>query len=125
MSLDAYPPETLHAELDATVHELEQGLAQVPLAKAVNRLGDWRRLLRESGRDDLAPIADGLDDLERHLAGAPLDGFAIGETLTLLGVQTAGVADAAPEAMQNALHRLGSLLQRAGHALSGNTRPSA
>ncbi|MEM8556848.1 MAG: hypothetical protein AAGG50_03295 [Bacteroidota bacterium] len=124
MSLDASPVDALQADLSATVRELEQGLAQVPLAKAVRRLGDWERHLRTSERDDLVAIADGLADLDRHLTSVPLDGIAIGETLAQLGLQTTGVADSAPEAMRAPLHRLGSLLQRAGYALAGNTRPT-
>jgi hypothetical protein len=125
MSLDAYPAETIHAELDATVSDLEKGLTDLPLAKGVNRIGDWKRMLEESGRSDLATIAEGLGDLERHLEGAPLDGFVIGETLVRLGTQTEEVVGTAPDAMQKPLHRLASILQHAGNALAGNTTSPA
>lgn len=119
MPLDTPPAHTLQADLDATVRELEQGLWQLPLAKAVARLSDWQQYLRTTDRADLAPIADGLADLERYLAEPHLDGRVIGEALARLGTQTRDVADTAPETMRNALHRLGSILQRVGYALAG------
>jgi hypothetical protein len=104
------------------VDDLERGLTQLPLAKAVNRIDDWRRQLLATERADLRPIADGLRDLHARLTGEHLDGVAIGELLARLGAQTEAAADGADEAIRNGLKRLGSLLRHAGNALVGNAR---
>ncbi|MEL6445406.1 MAG: hypothetical protein AAF089_06970 [Bacteroidota bacterium] len=124
MSVDTPTAEPLRTALNTTVHDLERGLRQLPLAKAINHLRDWERHLRATDRADLLPIADELAGLDRYLAGTSLDAREIGETLAQLGAQTQGVADTAPDAMRNALHRLGSILQRTGYALAGRTGPS-
>ncbi|MEL7361687.1 MAG: hypothetical protein AAFN13_06420 [Bacteroidota bacterium] len=69
MSVDTPTAEPLHTALNATVHDLEQGLRQLPLAKAINHLRDWERHLRATDRADLLPIADELAELDRYLAG--------------------------------------------------------
>lgn len=120
--MDPIPAETHAAELAATLDDLERGLTQLPLSKAVNRIDDWRRELLATERGDLRPIADGLDDLHRHLVGEHLDGAAIGDILVRLGEQTEATADGADERLQNGLRRLGSLLRHAGSALAGNDR---
>ncbi len=123
--MDPIPAETRAAELAATIDDLEGGLTQLPLSKAVNRIDDWRRKLLAVGRDDLRPIADDLGALHAHLTGEHLDGQAIGRLLVRLGEATAGVAGDADEALHRGLARLGSLLQHAGHALAGNARGEA
>ena len=120
--MDAIPTGTHAAELAATVDDLERGLAQLPLSKAINRIDDWRREILATERDDLRPIADGLQDLHRHLVGDTLDGAVIGDILARLGEQTEAAADTADAQIRNGLRRLGSLLRHAGHALAGNAR---
>lgn len=120
--MDPIPSETHAAELAATIDDLERGLAQVPLSKAVNRIDDWRREVLSTERDDLQPIADDLERLHDLLVGGDLDGAAIGDLLARLGEQTEASAEGAAEPIQNGLRRLGSLLRHAGNALAGNAR---
>lgn len=123
--MDPIPSETHAAEVAATVDDLERGLAQYPLSKAVNRIDDWRREILNTERDDLRPIADDLEHLHGLLVGEHLDGAAIGDLLAQLGERTEAAADGADEVLQKGLHRLGSLLRHAGNALAGNTRHAA
>jgi hypothetical protein len=117
--MDVLPASTHAAEIAATVDDLQQGLDRLPLAKAVNRIDDWRRQILESERADLRPIADDLGALHGELTGTHLDGRTIGRLLVRLGEGTAAAADSADEPMQNGLRRLGSLLGHAGRALAG------
>lgn len=117
--MDTIPAETHAAELAATIDDLEGGLTQLPLSKAVNRIDDWRREILATERDDLRPIADNLGKLHKALTGDGLDGRKIGRLLVTLGEQTEA-ADA-DERLQGSLRRLGSLLRHAGSALAGNT----
>ena len=119
--MDPIPTDTHAAELAATIDEIEGGLAQLQLSKAVNRIDDWRREILATERDDLQPVADGLEELHNHLTGPDLDGAAIGRVLAQLGEHTEAAADGADEALQNGLKRLGSLLRHAGSALAGNS----
>lgn len=123
--MDTIPASTHAAELAATIDDLEAGLERHPLAKAVNRIDDWRREVLATERDDLRPIADDLGRLHRALTGEGIDGAAVGRLLVRLGENTAATADGADEAVQGGLRRLGSLLRHAGHALAGNAEDAA
>ncbi|HLT48679.1 MAG TPA: hypothetical protein VK002_15705 [Rubricoccaceae bacterium] len=123
--MNTIPAGTHAAELAATVDDLERGLLQLPLAKAVNRIDDWRREIAATEREDLRPIADGLKELHGLLAGEDRDGAAIGDLLVRLGEQTEAAADGADERLRNGLKRLGSLLRHAGSALASNARHAA
>ena len=118
--MDTIPAETHAAELAATIDDLERGLPNLPLAKAVNRIDDWRREILDTEREDLRPIADNLGKLHQALTGDGLDGRKIGRLLVTLGEQTEAAADGADERLRNGLRRLGSLLRHAGSALAGN-----
>lgn len=129
------PNETEAAEVGALVDELEQGLTQVPLSKAINRIDDWKRKIEETERADLLPIAAGLGELHQSLVGEGVDGIRIGAILVRLGEQTEAAADNTEPAttgdttedLQKNLKRLGSLLRHAGAALGGrraSTDPS-
>ncbi|MDX1530360.1 MAG: hypothetical protein R3362_02420 [Rhodothermales bacterium] len=120
-------PEGVQAdEVRATIDDLEAGLHQLPLSKAVNRIDDWQRILRERERDDLAAIADGLEELHRRLTGPDLSAYAIGKLLVRLGKQTGKVAETAErEDVRQAVARLGDLLFHAGHALRGPRAPES
>ena len=122
------PNETGAAEVAATVDEMERGLTEFPLAKAINRIDDWKRKIDETGRDDLTPIARGLGELHQQLTGAQaLDAGAIGSILVRLGEQTeaAEVSEATlgdtNADLKKGLARLGSLLRHAGSALGGSS----
>ena len=127
------PSETHAAEVHATVRELEGGLAQLALSKAVNRIDDWKRQIEVSERDDLRPIADGLGDLRGALVGETVDFLTVGMLLQRLGQQTEDAAGSVPAStpeddsteLQASLQRLGSLLRHAGGALTGNATSDA
>ncbi|MEL6616556.1 MAG: hypothetical protein AAFQ43_12510 [Bacteroidota bacterium] len=117
--MDPIPTDTHNAEIRATVDELELGLAQLPLAKGLNRIDDWRREILATERTDLQPIADALGELHDALTGPGVDGLTVGSVLVRLGQMTEASADSAEETLQNGLRRLGSLLRHAGSALQG------
>ena len=125
------PNETEAAEVGALVDDLEQGLTRFPLAKALNRVDDWKRKIEETEREDLLPIAAGLGELHQSLVGEGVDGVRIGAILVRLGEQTEEAASNTEPAktgdtvkdLQNNLKRLGSLLRHAGSALSAGRSP--
>ena len=125
--MDPIPNETEAAEVSALVDNLQNGLEQLPLSKAINRIDDWRRKVTETERADLQPIAAGLGELHQALTGEAIDGVRVGAILVRLGEQTEASADnVAPsttgdtnEDLIKGLKRLGSLLRHAGHAMAG------
>ncbi len=125
--MDTIPNETEAAEVAAVTDELERGLSQIPLSKAINRIDDWKRKIEETERQDLLPIAAGLGELHQSLVGEGVDGIRVGAILTRLGEQTeAAAGDVSPattgdtnEDLVKNLKRLGSLLRHAGGALGG------
>lgn len=125
--MDTIPNETEAAEISALVDSLEGGLLQIPLAKAINRIDDWRRKVTETEREDLQPIAAGLGELHQSLVGEGVDGVRIGSILVRLGEQTeAAAGNVTPattgdtnEDLVKGLRRLGSLLRHAGAAMTG------
>lgn len=118
--MESLPQGVQIDEVNATIDDLEPGLDQFPLSKAVNRIDDWRRILNESDRADLQQIAEGLGELKSRLLGPDLDGGAIGEALARLGKQTVAASEEAErEDIGKAVERLGNLLLHAGHALRG------
>ncbi|PAP77560.1 hypothetical protein [Rubrivirga marina] len=125
--MDNIPNETEAAEVAATVDDLERGLAQIPLSKAINKIDDWKRKIEQTEREDLRPIAAGLGELHQSLVGEAINGARIGAILVRLGEQTeaAEVSEATTgdttEDLERSLKRLGSLLRHAGGAIGGAT----
>jgi len=123
--MDLIPHETEAAEVAATIDDLERGLTQLPLSKAINKIDDWRRKITETGRDDLQPIAAGLGELHASLTGEGIDAAAVGTLLVRLGEQTEaaevgpGTTGDTTDGLIAGLKRLGSLLRHAGSALGG------
>ena len=125
--MDTIPNETEAAEVAATIDDLERGLTQIPLSKAINKIDDWKRKIETTERQDLLPIAAGLGELHQSLVGEGVDGIRVGAILTRLGEQTEAAAnDVSPsttgdtnEDLVKNLQRLGSLLRHAGAALGG------
>lgn len=125
--MDSIPNETEAAEVAATIDNLEGGLTQMPLAKAVSKIEDWKRRIEATEREDLRPIAAGLGELHQSLLGENVDGFRVGAILVRLGEQTETAADDVDPSttgdsnvdLQKNLKRLGSLLRHAGGALTG------
>ena len=130
--MDTIPSETEAAEVAATIDDVERGLAEIPLSKAVNKIDDWKRKIEATERQDLLPIAAGLGELHQSLTGEGVDGARVGAILVRLGEQTEAAAGAvkAPttgdttEGLTRNLRRLGSLLRHAGGALGGTTSPA-
>lgn len=118
--MDPIPNKTHTAEIAATVRDVEGGLLQFPLSKAINRIDDWRREILATEKADLEPIADGLGELRESLVGEGVNGATVGPILVRLGEQTEAAADGAAESMRDGLKRLGSLLRHAGSALTGD-----
>ena len=118
--MDTIPTETHQAEIQATIDDLELGLGQLPLSKAVNRIDDWRREIEATERADLQPIAEGLSRLHEALTGEGVNGATVGSILVRLGEQTEAAADTAEGGLQKSIKRLGSLLRHAGAALAGD-----
>lgn len=125
--MDNIPNETEAAEVAATVDDLERGLSNIPLSKAINKIDDWKRKIEQTEREDLRPIAAGLGELHASLVGDGINGIRIGEILVRLGEQTEAAEVSEPvtgdttEDLERSLKRLGSLLRHAGGALSGAT----
>ena len=126
--MNTVPNETAAAEVASTVDFLERGLTEIPLAKALNRIDDWKRKIDETGREDLKPVAVGLGELHQCLTGAQeLNAGRIGSILVRLGEQTeaAEVSEATlgdtNDDLKKSLARLGSLLRHAGSAMGGSS----
>lgn len=127
--MDTIPNETEAVEAAATIDDLERGLTEFPLSKAINRIDDWKRKIEATERQDLLPIAAGLGELHQSLTGEGIDGVRIGAILVRLGEQTETAADNVSPAttgdtnedLQKNLKRLGSLLRHAGGALGGSS----
>ena len=125
--MDNIPNETEAAEVAATVDDLERGLTEIPLSKAINKIDDWKRKIEQTEREDLRPIAAALGELHQSLVGEGIDGARVGAILVRLGEQTEAAEVSEPttgdttEDLERSLKRLGSLLRHAGSALSGAT----
>ena len=103
-------PVTAQATLDAVPAE---GLTAMAPAAAIANIDNWIGQLDGAEFENADEIREGLMTLKDQLQTTPLDGSAIGATLTNLGtwtVQSAG-ADAA-------LTNLGQALESAGQSLT-------
>lgn len=117
--MDPIPTDTHNIELQATIDDLEGGIGQLSLSKAVNRIDDWKREIEATEKSGLLPIAEGLGELHASLTGEGVNGDQVGEIMVRLGEMTEASADDAEEVLKNSLKRLGSLLRHAGSALRG------
>lgn len=104
---------TAQATLDAA--QAAGGLTSLAPDAAVSNIDGW--ISKLEGNPDAAPIVENLRTLRTQLTATPIDGAAVGQTLTTLGEQTTSVAGG-----DAALEQLGSALSSAGQMLtSGNT----
>ena len=78
--------------IESTISTLKQGAMQVAVDKAREEVSGWRQTLRDSGEQQLTPVADNLTALETELEREPLDGAAIGRLMRTLAEQTRAVA---------------------------------
>lgn len=88
------------------------GLTALAPGAAVANIDGW--IAQLEGNEAFAPTVEGLRTLKTQLTTDPLDGAAIGQTLSMLGEQTTAAAGG-----DTALEQLGSALSAAGAELSG------
>lgn len=113
-------------ELDATASNLENGVRNLVLDRAVAEISSWQRKLQASGEDDLQEVAEELVRLRRELENgmdsSGVDGEAVGEVLARLGSKVQAVADkrgtSAGPGVEEKLKKLGGLLSNEGAAIS-------
>lgn len=113
-------------ELDATVSNLENGVRNLVLDRAVAEISSWQRKLQASGEDDLQEVAEELVRLRRELENgmdsSGVDGEAVGKILARLGSKVQAVADkrgtSAGPGVEEKLKKLGGLLSNEGAAIS-------
>ena len=113
-------------ELDATASNLENGVKNLVLDRAVAEISSWQRKLQASGEDDLQEVAEELVRLRRELENgmdsSGVDGEAVGEVLARLGSKVQAVADkrgtSAGPGVEEKLKKLGGLLSNEGAAIS-------
>ena len=113
-------------ELDATASNLENGVRNLVLDRAVAEISGWQRKLQASGEDDLQEVAEELVRLRRELENgmdsSGVDGEAVGEMLARLGSKVQAVADergtSAGPGVEEKLKKLGGLLANEGARIS-------
>ena len=101
---------TAQATLDAVPAE---GLTAMDIGAATGNIDAW--IAKLSDVPEASGVVEGLQTLKAQLTTNPLDGNAIGETLSFLGTETSAAA-----AGDAALEQLGSALSSAGSTLMGN-----
>jgi hypothetical protein len=116
-------------ELNETVFNLENGVMNLVLDRAVAEVSGWQRKLEASGEEDLLEVAQGLRllraELEKGMEGrARLDAQEIGRLLNGLGSRVQAVADkrgtsAGPGVEEN-LKKLGGMLSNEGSGISSS-----
>lgn len=116
-------------ELNETVSNLENGVMNLVLDRAVAEVSGWQRKLEASGEDDLLEVAQGLrllrTELEKGMEGrARLDAQEIGRLLKGLGSRVQAVADkrgtsVGPGVEEN-LKKLGGMLSKEGSGISSS-----
>jgi hypothetical protein len=102
-----------------TIRDIEAGLTQVPLSRAIAHLDAWYERLAHCEREDLRELASELQTLRELLTQPPLEVDAIGGALAQLGEATLNLAGHGDDGEAAAsVERLGHLLFHAGHALA-------
>ena len=91
------------------------GVTSIPAAAALANINGW--IAKLEGNADAAPVVANLRTLRDQLSATPIDGAAVGQTLTELGEQTTAAAAGAGD-QQASLEALGGALSEAGAALS-------
>ncbi|MEM1055350.1 MAG: hypothetical protein AAGI52_07475 [Bacteroidota bacterium] len=118
------PADTMAADADAAPAEVtldgtiaavpEGGITAIPAGAALDNINGWIAQLDGAEFTNAAEIRQGLMDLSDQLQTDPLDGAAIGATLTDLGTWT---AESAPDNEQ--IQTLAGALSAGGAALTG------
>ena len=104
-------------QLNATVSALRNGLTSLPLGSAIDNAETWQQLFLQSGEPALQDIGREMGNLESLLSSGTLGAQAIGDSLTMLGIQTSEVSAQAPAELKKPLTELADLLRRHGSDL--------
>ena len=106
--------------VDGTVQAAGTDITALPAADAVANIDGWIAKLQGAQFDQAGAITTGLGTLKTQLQTTPLNGAAIGQTLTTLGTETTAAAATASSSSQAGLRTLGSALTAGGQKLSGS-----
>ena len=112
MTDDAMADDAVTAQGTLDAVTAAGGLTALAPGAAVSNIDGW--IAQLAGNEAFAPTVEGLETLKTQLTTDPLDGAAIGQTLSMLGEQTTAAAGG-----DGALEQLGSALSAAGAQLSG------
>ena len=120
--VEPMPADTMVVADDVTVQgtidaaTANGGVTSIPAAAALANIDGW--IAKLDGNADAAPIVENLRTLRTQISASPIDGMAVGQTLTTLGEQTTAAAAMGGD-QQSALEALGGALSEAGAALTG------
>ena len=111
--------------VDGTIAAAGTDLTALPAADAVANIDGWIAKLEGAQFDQAGDLTSGLRELKTQLGAMPLDGSAIGETLSELGELTTASAGTASSSSQEGLRTLGGALSATGAKLSGGSDAGA
>ncbi|MBG8552542.1 hypothetical protein [Hymenobacter guriensis] len=103
--------------LATTLQALQSGLTNVPLSSAMDATEAWQQQFLQSGQPELQDVAREIGNLQSLLTAKPLDGAAIGRSLSMLGSQTNDLSKTAPLTHATNLSELSTQLLRLGGEL--------
>jgi hypothetical protein len=103
--------------LNATVSALKNGLTSLPLGSAIDNAETWQQEFMQSGEPALQDLGRELGNLQSILNSGALGATDIGNSLSMLGSQTAQVSAQAPPEIRKPLTELADLLRRHGSDL--------
>ena len=117
----AAPTGTMASDVtvDGTIAAAGTDLTALAPAAAVENIDGWIAKLEGAEFAQAGALRTGLTQLKTQLTATPLDGAAIGATLTDLGEQTTASAAGASSSSQEGLRTLGGALTAAGQKLGG------
>ena len=113
----AADPMASDVTVDGTIAAAGTDLTALAPAAAVENIDGWIAKLEG---DQFADVRANLTELKAQLTATPLDGAAIGATLTELGEQTTASAAGASSSSQEGLRTLGGALSATGARLTGS-----
>ena len=115
----AADPMASDVTVDGTIAAAGTDLTALAPAAAVENIDGWIAKLEGAEFAQAGALRTGLTQLKTQLTATPLDGAAIGATLTDLGEQTTASAAGASSSSQEGLRTLGGALTAAGQKLGG------
>lgn len=99
-----------HELLGATIHALRNGLTTIPISGALDNTETWQQHLLQSGEPALQDVGREVGNLQSLLSSGNLNPEAIGNSLSMLGIQTNQAAANASPDFKSQLQELGDLL---------------